>query len=413
MGFLSPVIRPVASISPRSYGPTNDEWYFPGGAFYGGLPTDNESAMRLITVQNCIRVRAATISQLPCHTFENLGNDDFKEATNFYLYDLLNDQPNSWMQSPIFWAMVETFVCTRGNFIAYKLGLEGRPIRELIPITDKVVKVEQNKDYSLTYHVRFNNGDITLVPQNKILHIRGLLTFDGIMGVNPIEYSRETIGLGTSQVEFLGRFFRKGMHPGAIFKHPMTLDPVTHANKHEALRQKYAGLGKSWEMMLIDENMAVEFPKITLVDAQYLEIMKMTEAQICGLYRVPLMLIQSGDKTPTYASAEQFMINYCVVGVSPDCRNYEKTIQSDLMTAEERKKYFVKFQLRGLLRGAFKDQMDAFSIAIDKCIMNPDEVRALLEMRPYGGEGKLYKTRTSTTKPDDNKTEKSEKGAAE
>ncbi len=405
MGFLSPVIRPMANAP--TYNPSDDRWYFPGGSFYGGLPVSNDSAMRLITVQNCVRVRAATISQLPCHVFEKLGNDDFKEVPDFYLYNLLNDQPNSWMESPIFWAMVEAFICTRGNFIAYKLGIEGRPVRELIPITDKVVKVEQNKDYSLTYYVRFNNGEEVLVPQNKIMHIRGLLTFDGIMGVNPIEYSRETIGLGTSQVAFLGNFFSKGMHPGAIFRHPMTLDPITHANKREALRQKYSGLGKTWEMMLIDENMTVEFPKITLVDAQYLEIMKMTEAQICGLYRVPLMLIQSGDKTPTYASAEQFMINYCVIGVAPDCRNYEKTIQSSLMSQEERKKYFVKFNIDALLRGDFKTRMEGFNIGINAEIINPNEARKKMEMRPYKG-GDEYRTRTSTIKQDSKNSDTSD-----
>ena len=50
----------------------------------------------------------------------------------------------------------------------------------------------------------------------------------------------------------------------------------------------------------------------------------MNEAQICGLYRVPLMLIQSGDKTPTYASAEQFMINYLTIGATPDVTNTKR-----------------------------------------------------------------------------------------
>jgi len=355
--------------------------------------------MRLITVQNCVRVRAATIAQLPLHTFETLGEDDFREATDFYLYKLLNDRPNSWMQSPIFWAMVEAFVCMRGNFIAYKVGLSGRPIQELIPITDKVTKVEQNKDYSLTYHVQKNNGEIEPILQEKVMHIRGLLTFDGIMGVNPIEYSRETIGVGTSSTRFLSNYFGKGMHPGAIVEHPLTLSAPNHKNLREALKEKYAGLNNAQDLMLLDEGMKIQFPVIKLVDAQYLELMKLNEAQICGLFRVPLMLIQAGEKETTHASAEQFFLNYSIMGVAPDCRNYEKTIQSDLMTEKEREKYFVKFNIDALLRGDFKTRMEGFQTAVNTEIMNPNEARKKMEMRPYEG-GNEFRTRTSTVKQD-------------
>jgi len=396
MSFISRLPRPKA-VSPTMEQMIRE--VFGGGPTSSGVAVNSDTAMRLITVHNCIRVRAATMAQIPCHVFENLGNDDFREATDFYLYKVLNDRPNSWMQSPVFWAMVEAFVCAKGNFIAYKIGISGKPAAELIPITDKVTEVVQNEDYSLTYKVRFNNGEIRPIPQDKIMHIRGLLTLDGITGVNPIEYSRETIGLGMAGTKFLAQYFGKGLHPGAILEHPLVLDPITHKNKLEAIKIKYAGINNAQDVMLIDEGMKAQFPTIKLVDAQYLELMKMNEAQICGLFRVPLMLVQSGDKTPTFASAEQFMINYSVIGVAPDCRNYEKTIQSDLMTEAEREKFFVKFNIDALLRGDFKTRMDGFQVAVNTEIMNPNEARKKMEMPPYKG-GSEYRTRTSTVKQD-------------
>jgi HK97 family phage portal protein len=120
------------------------------------------------------------------------------------------------------------------------------------------------------------------------MHIRGLLTLDGINGLNPIEYAAENIGLSKSQVTFLNDYFRKGMHPGAVFEHPQNLNAQAYSNLKANLKKKYEGLGKSWETMLIDEGMKVQFPKVTLVDAQYLEIMKLTHDDICGLFRVPL-----------------------------------------------------------------------------------------------------------------------------
>lgn len=362
-----------------------------------GVSVNSDSAMRLITVQNCVRVRVAAIAQLPCHIMKRDGKMREK-AEDFYLYEKLHDQPNSWMTASEFWGMVEAHICLRGNFYAYKLQspVTGE-ILELIPLTsDRVMEVMQNPDYSLTYKVSMKDGTVKEIPGSKMFHVRGL-TLDGITGANPIQYARETMGLGLGGVKFFGRFLGKGLNPGAVIKHPASLNAPAHADLKQRLKEKYTGLGQSWELMLLDEGMEITFPTIKPVDAQFLELMKMTEAQICGLYRVPLMLVQSGDKAPTYASAEQFFINFTTIGVTPDLVNYEKAIRRDLLTPEERTTYYAKFTIDGLLRGDFKARMEGFSIAIDKEIMNPNEVRDLLDMNPYEG-GDQYRTRTSTTR---------------
>lgn len=398
MGIISRLKRPQAMNSHQLQKLIIDT--YGGGMTSSGISVSSDTALRLATVQKCVRVRAATMASLPCHIMTKQG--EMKEkAEDFYLYDKLLNQPNSWMTSALFWSMVEAYVCLRGNFLAYKSGLPGRPIKELIPINwDKIEKVEQNEDYSVTYTIRLKNGELKTLSQDQVMHIRGLLTLDGYTGVNPIQYSRETIGLGLASEKFLTKYFGRGLQPGAIVKHPLSLSAQGNANLKAVLKEKYEALKTDQNFMLLDEGMDITFPTIKLVDAQYLEIMKMNESDICGLFRVPLMLIQSGDKTPTYASAEQFMINYSTLGVSPDCRNYEQSIRKDLLTEEERKKYYAKFEMRGLLRGAFKDQMEGFAVAIDKEIMNPNECRDVLDMNPYKG-GDVYKTRTSTTKQQD------------
>jgi len=395
MGIISRLKRPQAMNSHQLQKLIIDT--YGGGMTSSGISVSSDTALRLATVQKCVRVRAATMASLPCHIMTKQGGMKEK-AEDFYLYDKLLNQPNSWMTSALFWSMVEAYVCLRGNFLAYKSGLPGRPIKELIPINwDKIEKVEQNEDYSVTYTIRLKNGELKTLSQDQVMHIRGLLTLDGYTGVNPIQYSRETIGLGLASEKFLTKYFGRGLQPGAIVKHPLSLSAQGNANLKAVLKEKYEALKTDQNFMLLDEGMDITFPTIKLVDAQYLEIMKMNESDICGLFRVPLMLIQSGDKTPTYASAEQFMINYSTMGVSPDCRNYEQSIRKDLLTEEERKKYYAKFEMRGLLRGAFKDQMEGFAVAIDKEIMNPNECRDVLDMNPYKG-GDVYKTRTSTTK---------------
>lgn len=378
-----------------------------GGPTSSGVSVNSDTAMRLITVQNCVRVRAFTIGHLPKPIMVRDGVNT-NPATDFYLYEKLHDQPNFWMSDFDFWAMAEAYVSLRGNFVAYK-AMYGDEIRELLPIPAGMLhQITQNKDYSIDYEVHFPDGTIRHLNNSQVLHLRGL-TLNGYSGMNPIEYARETIGQGIASNKFLSQFFGKGMRPGVVFEHPEILNTKQHSDRKAALKEKYAGLGSHWEMMLIDEGMKATFPEIKLVDAQFLEQMKMTEAQICGLMRTPLMLIQSGDKTPTYASAEQFMLNYSVVGVTPDCYNYEKSVRRDLMTPEQRKKYFLKFNIDALLRGDFKTRMEGFQIGVNTEILNPNECRGKMDMNPYEG-GEVYRTRTSSMKETNNTADKQAAG---
>jgi len=364
-----------------------------GGSTASGVSVTSDTAMRLITVQNCVRMRAATLQRIPCHIMER-NNGRIRKAENFYLYERLLHQPNSWMSAPDFWGMAEAYISLRGNFVCYKVMVRDQ-IRELLPITSEMLhSITQNPDYSLDYEIRFPDGSIRHLNGSQVLHLRGL-TLNGYSGVNPIEYARETIGLRQASRQFLAQYFGKGMRPGVIFEHPLTLSAAAYANRKAALSEKYQGLGKHWEMMLIDEGMKATFPEIKLVDAQFIEQMKLTDAQICGLYRVPLMLINAGDKEPTYASAEQFMLFYQMFSI--DNVNYESALRRDILTEEERQRYYFKFNVNALMRGSMKDRAEFYRNMINSEVLSPNECRELEDMNPYDG-GNEYRTRTSTVR---------------
>ena len=403
--------RAFAKIfSPKAM--TSDELYrmiistYGGGPTSSGISVNSDTAMRLMTVHNCVKVLSQSIAQLPLHLMEKSENIK-KKADNHHLYPILHDQPNSWMTASEFWGMAIAHIALRGNFYAYKAQLLGRPIRQLIPFkTDVIQEVVQNPDYSLTYKAELN-GVKKEFSGDEIMHLRGL-TMNGFTGINPIQYARESIGLGLAGEQFLAKFYGKGMHPGAIVEHPLSLSAPAHKNLKTNLQEKYAGLGSAWDLMLLDEGMKVNFPEVKLVDAQFLELGKFNQSEICGMFRVPLMLVQAGDAPTTYASAEQFMLAFVTHALTPLVVNIEQAIRRDLLTEEEKGRYFAKFEMRGLLRGAFKEQMEGLQTAVNTEIMNPNEARDILDMNPYDG-GEIYKTRTSTTKEQKESPDKGDK----
>ena len=371
-----------------------------GGSTASGVSVSNDTAMRQATVYSCVNVLSRAIGTLPCHLMKIDGRNRIK-ATDDNLYYLLHDQPNEWMTAPEFWGMAMNHLSLRGNFFALKnrgLSLTG-PVRELIPLAPGVVhEVKQDEKYRLTYVLKYPDGTLKNVPQSEIMHIRGM-TVNGFMGVNPIQYIRESIALGLASEEFGARYFGSGTHPGMIVEHPKKLSPEGHSNLQAALTETYSGLGKSHRLMLLQEGMKYQKVAIDPKDSQFIELRKYQKAEIVDIFfGMPLTVISSEDKTPTYASAEQFSIGFIVYALMPWIVAIEKAISRDLIPRDKRETLYAKFVAQGLQRGSFKEQMDAFAVAIDKCILSPNECRDLLDMNPYFPDGDEYRTRTSTVK---------------
>ncbi len=385
MGFLSPVIRPKA-ISTEMERLIREN--FGGGSTSSGVAVNSESAMRMITVQKCVRVLYNCISQLPCHLMEEDENEKKSKAKRHPLYRVIGKRPNGWMAAPQFWGLAIVHVCLRGNFYAFKVVVNEQ-VKELLPIhPDRIHEVVQNDDWSLTYKIATKNGGVQDYPQSKIFHLRGM-SYDGITGINPIQYARECIASGLAAERFIGNYFGKGMHPGAVIRHPQFLDPKTHANLWEAFKKKYAGLANSQDLMLLDEDMKIEFPPIKLVDQQFLDEQKFTDAQICGLFGVPLFLVQSGDRPETYASAGEFKRTFVDTVIAPIAANFETTIDMSCIPENEQDRFYTKYNLNVLLRGNPKERAEFYSALIGCKMLNPNEGRAFEDWNAYDG-GDVY-----------------------
>jgi len=372
--------------------------HFGGTTTSAGVQVSSDTAMRQSTVYSCVNILSRVMGMIPCHLMQKTG-DTRKPATGHSLYPLLHDMPNEWMTDCDYKKMRLNHLLLRGNFFALKnrgLSLTG-PVRELIPLAPGIVtEVEQDKNYNLSYHCTFPDGQMKIIPRSEIIHSRGMIS-NGYMGINPIQYVREAVGFALAAEEFGSRYFGEGTHPGIIIEHPNKLkDPKA---LREALNDTYSGLGKAHRMMLLEEGMKAQKITIDPKDAQFLELRQMQKSEIVDIFfGMPLTLMSNGDKSPTFASAEQFGIGFVVYALLPWMVDEEKVIYRDLLTPEERKAgYYAKFQAAALQRGSFKDQSDGWATLIDKEVLNPNEVRELLDMNPYPG-GDVYKTRTSTTK---------------
>ena len=71
---------------------------------------------------------------------------------------------------------------------------------------------------------------------------------------------------------------------------------------------------------------------------------------------------------------------------------WEQSIQRSLLSADEKSRYFVKFNLEGLLRGDYQSRMNGYAIGRQNGWMSANDIRELenLDRIPEEDGGDLY-----------------------
>jgi HK97 family phage portal protein len=292
----------------------------------------------------------------------------------------------------------------QGNFYALKSMVRDE-VRELIPLQlGAVESVIQAPDYSLAYKIKRpsingQTGITDTVPGNRIMHIRGL-TLNGFMGLSPISYARESIGLALATEKHGAKLFSHGAMMGGVLTMPGSFKDRNVAQKFlDDFNDSYSSVANAHKTALLEQGVKWEKMAMTSVDSQFLEARNFQRQEIVQLmFNMPLGMMTTGDKVATFASSGNFAQDFVTYCLLPLAVSAEKEGRRSLLTAAEKKaKYYIKFEAGALLRGSFKEQMDAFATAINEEILNPNECRELLDRNPYKG-GDEYRTRTSTVK---------------
>ena len=97
-------------------------------------------------------------------------------------------------------------------------------------------------------------------------------------------------------------------------------------------------------------------------EAQFLETRKFQVEEIARLYRVPLHMIGDLDRA-TFSNIEQQSLEFVKYTLDPWLVRWEQSLQKSLLSEKEKGKYFIKFNVEGLLRGDYASRMQGYATA--------------------------------------------------
>jgi len=335
----------------------------------------------MTAVYSCVRVIAETVASLPLHIYQYTEKGSEK-ALAHPLYRILHDEPNGEMTSFILRETMLAHLLLWGNSYCQILRDGRGRVIGLYPLLPDKMLVDRNSQGVLTYEYTTRDGGIARLRPEDVLHIPGL-GFDGIMGYSTVALQKNAIGLGIAAEEYGSRFFSNGATPAGVLTHPNTVKNPTALR--ESWNAAYGGSANSGKVAILEEGLKFERISMPNNDAQFLESRKFQVAEICLIYRVPPHLV--GDlEHATFSNIEHLAISFGVHTIRPWLVRIEQAMNRALFSDKEKDRFFVRFNMDGLLRGAYKERMEGYAIGRQNGWLSANDIRELENMNPLSEE---------------------------
>lgn len=352
-----------------------------------GLRIGPDGAVALTAVQACVRLIAETFATLPLPVYKRLDNGGKDRAPSHPLYKLLHDRPNPETTSVNFRETLQAHLLLWGNAFAEIERNGGDAPIGLWPIHPSRVSVRRENGRK-SYVVEVDGVPVKL-SQDEVLHIPGL-SFDGLVGISPIQTARQAIGLTAATEKYGAKFFGSSARPTGYISFPGDLKDDAKKRLRAEWQGIYGGTDNAHKTPVLDRGMKWEPMDIPPEHAQFLETRGFQTAEIARLFRVPPHMIGDVERSTSWgAGIEAQTVGFLVFCLRPWLVRWEQVLNWELFG--DRSPFFCEFLVDGLLRGDSQARANALAIQRQNGIINADEWREIENMNPQpGGQGKVY-----------------------
>ncbi len=392
MGIFSGLFRSRDKPQNRT---TGSAYSFFFGGSSSGKRVNERSAMQMTAVYSCVRILAEAVAGLPLHLYRYKEDGGKEKAIDHPLYLLLHDEPNPEMSSFVFRETLMTHLLLWGNAYAQIIRNGKGEVIALYPLMPDRMTVDRDRDGKLYYEYTVSTDDaptvkgtVVRLKPSDVLHIPGL-GFDGLVGYSPIAMAKNAIGMAIACEEYGAKFFANGAAPGGVLEHPGTIkDPQ---RVRESWQSTFGGSGNANKIAVLEEGMKYTPIGISPEQAQFLETRKFQINEIARIFRVPPHMVGDLEKS-SFSNIEQQSLEFVKYTLEPWLVRWEQSIQRILLSPEEKKSYFAKFNVEGLLRGDYASRMTGYATARQNGWMSANDIRELENMDRIPAEegGDLY-----------------------
>jgi HK97 family phage portal protein len=344
-----------------------------GDIITGRRQVTEDSAMGLLAVHSAVKVISDTISTLPVQIYREVGG----QRTEVEKPPAWTTNPNVDLGRVEFIGQIVVSLLLRGNAYALIVRSPLGEVIELWPLHPDWVRVERTS-FAATSTRRYTVNGV-VVPNERILHIAGMMMPGAVAGVDPITAARDAIGLGLDAQTYGAKFFQNSAIPAGVIKHPGNVTLEQAKELAEQWRSMHGGPHRSGMPAVLTAGAEYQPITITNEQAQFLETRRYTDTQVYRMFGLgnPLSTDTSASSL-TYANVEQLSTDVTRYALMPWTVRVEKALSALL----PRPQYW-RFNFDAFLRADTKTRYEAYRVANPTAVwLTDDEIRQLEDRAP-------------------------------
>ena len=315
-----------------------------------------------------------TIASMPLHFYKG-----FEIQRDHPLERLVNLEPHpnftsfSWKQT------MEVLRNTEGTSYALRILNNMGQLMRLDILNPMRVTPKKDTDGNVWYSVIMDDGSEALCPGFLMVCMKHM-SANGIRGIRPIDVLRKSLDYDT-QVKEMSLDQLDGVNHGIMLTVPNV--GMSQTQKEEAVDrflETYEKSGRS--VVILEGGMTATNFNATSVDAQLLDVERITRNRVATVYNLPPHLL--GDYTDAApGNTEQQLLEFLQLTITPIVEQWEEELNRKLITPQEYAEgYHFRFDTNSLTRTDVKTTAERNQMAIRGGWRKPNEVRAELGLAP-------------------------------
>jgi HK97 family phage portal protein len=307
-----------------------------------GENVNSNNAPTVSAVFACVSLISDTIASLPFHLYAE--SEDGKTRVSSELDRLVSRKPSEAYNSYYWRQAIINSLLLRGN--AYILPVRSRGRITALELIDTDLVTIDTTSGALIYSLYLPGGVTMRLQPSQIIHLKAW-TIDGINGLSPIIYAKETIGTAMAANKHLGGFYGNGAMPKGILQLDGSIRDVDRLRElGNQFDRRYSG-SNSGKTAVLTAGAEYKAVGISMQDAQYIESMRFSVEEICRIFKVPPHKVGHLQGSSFNSSIEAQNAQFVSDCIRPLCEAIEMEFTNKLVTGNLE----FELDLKSLMRG--------------------------------------------------------------
>lgn len=324
-------------------------------------------------VYACIKLRADTLSR-PILKVYRRKNGQAEELIDHPLRKLIDRMNPFWTRSQL-WRQTETDLLWHGNAF---WGLEtfgGKaPVEIWRMRPDWMRVVPDRRHYIKGYLYQVEGIDYSWSPQ-EVIHFRYANPLNEYWGLSPLMAARYAAELGIDATKFNRNFFLNASTAATALISKVALSKEQADDLTRRWEQAFVGVSKAHRTAVLSPDLTVEKLSINQRDAEWMNAMKWSLADIARVFRVPEPLV--GEEKAVYKNireAETAFWHECQI---PELLWMEEILNAELIPLFDDSSLFVAFDISMIeaIQADIAAVIEGYAKYLDRGVMTINEVR--------------------------------------